>query len=647
MRQRLAILVLVPCLLAAWFSLSVHAQDAARPAPNGAPAAPGDQPAAPAPGAEQPGAAPGDAAKPADANAAPPAEAAPAPPPPKLDKYNDAHSVARLKGNSISWLRLGSVALIFFIWVLSADWINRDTQIYDLGYGKWNPIAFFPVFAVLILFVFPILLPLPANFYLALGLLSVAYLATYIPYVVTHNKSVPPHQKVYTADWFRYEFAELAGKVGWKIEHERKADYEKGAPVDLMAVAAPQERDNQANLITARQSPGYLLVKELIADMVDRRSDKCILDYSQQSVVARQHIDGVWHNGDARDRESGDVMLAVMKTLANLNAAERRKKQESKFAAKYKDHSYVCPISSQGVPTGERVVLQVLGGAQRAFKHYADLGMRQKMAEEWADCMGASKGIVILAAVPEGGLTTLTDVSLMETDRLLRDFVAIEEVHHRERDLENIEVTTFDATKGETAAGVLPALIRKYPNVYVMRDFSDQEAAKLLINEVRDDERLIVTNVHAKTAPEALLRMLQLKVPQKEFASVVTAVLCVRLIRRLCDACKVAYAPTPDLLKKLGIPAGKVEALYRVPKPEEIEKPCKECAGIGYKNRTGIFELLVVDDKIREVLVKAPKLDLVTKAARLAGMRPFQEEGLLLVAKGVTSLTELQRVLKE
>ncbi len=85
----------------------------------------------------------------------------------------------------------------------------------------------------------------------------------------------------------------------------------------------------------------------------------------------------------------------------------------------------------------------------------------------------------------------------------------------------------------------------------------------------------------------------------------------------------------------------------RVPKAEEIDKPCKECGGLGFKNRIGLFELLVVDDKIREILIKQPKLDLLTKAARLAGMRPLQEEGLLLVAKGITSLPELQRVLKE
>ncbi len=632
----IALFVLIASASVVSTSIS-RAQEPAAPAaaPPAATPAAGEAPAAAEPGA------------PADATAPP---AAPAD---KLDKnglphstYGDDHSILRLDNPSIFWLKLLGLWLLFLLWVRSADWVNRDSQIYNLGYGKWNAILFFPFLAVLLLFAFPIIVGLPF-FWVAFALMIVVYLATYVPYVVIRNKSVALHQKVFTPDWFRYEIALLANKIGIKMESERKADYEKGAPVDLMAIAAPEDRDNQANLIAARQSPGYLLVKDLIADMVEHRSDKCILDYTQQSVVARQHIDGVWHNGDTRDRESGDVMLAVMKTLANLSATERRKKQESKFAAKYKDHSFVCPISSQGVTTGERVVVQLLGGFQRAFKHYEDLGMRSKTAEQWADCMGQSKGLVLLAAMPEGGLTTLTDVSLMETDRLLRDFVAIEEEHHREREIENIEVTTYDATKGETASTVIPTLIRKYPNAYVLRDFSDPEASKLLINEVRDDDRLVVTNVHAKSAPEALLRILQLKAPQRDFAAVATAVLCERLIRKLCDTCKVAYTPTPELLKKLGIPPGKVETLFRVPKPEEIEKPCKECGGLGFKGRTGVFELLMVDDKCREVLVKQPKLDLLTKAARLAGMRPFQEEGLLLVAKGVTSLAELQRVLKE
>jgi type II secretory ATPase GspE/PulE/Tfp pilus assembly ATPase PilB-like protein len=150
----------------------------------------------------------------------------------------------------------------------------------------------------------------------------------------------------------------------------------------------------------------------------------------------------------------------------------------------------------------------------------------------------------------------------------------------------------------------------------------------------------------AREAAEALLRLLALKLPAKQFASVVTGVLYQRLIRKLCPDCKVGYTPPPDVLKKLGIPPGKVQQLYRPPKPEEIEKPCQTCQGIGYVGRTGIFELLVVNDQMREILVKQPSLELLKKAARADGQRSLQEEAILLVAKGVTSLQELQRVLK-
>jgi type II secretory ATPase GspE/PulE/Tfp pilus assembly ATPase PilB-like protein len=592
---------------------------------------------------EQP-AAPADAAAPVDA--APAEEVpAPAPPPPKLDKWNDAHSIPRSAVSAVYWIKLLVIWLLFVIWVKSADWINRDSQIFDLGYGTWNPAIYFPFVIALVFFTFPIVLGV-AFFWLALGLLLLSYLAAYVPYTVVRNKAVALHERVFTPDWFRYEIATALNKVGMKIEAERKADYEKGAPVDMMAIDAPDERTNQANLITARQSPGYLLVKELVAEMADRRSDRTMLDYTQQTVMTRQLIDGVWHNGRTTDRESGDVMLAVIKVLSNLDMTDRRKKQSGRFGAKYKAHSYVLPVVSQGVKTGERVVIDLMGGQRASYKTYDDLGMRKKLAEQWAEQLVRDKGLLIISGLPEGGITTTTDVSIMETDRLLRDFVAIEEEKHRERELENIDVTTYSAEKGETPTTILPALIRKYPNVYVCRDFVVAEAAKMLINEI-DEDRLVITTIQAKDATETLLRMLQKGVPQREFAKHVSAVLCVRLIRKLCETCKVAYEPTPDLAKKLGLPEGKVESLFRTPKPEEIEKPCVTCGGLGYIGRTAVFELLLVDDQIRKILLKEPKLELLKKAAKAAGMRSFQEEGVLLIAKGVTSLAELQRVLKQ
>jgi type II secretory ATPase GspE/PulE/Tfp pilus assembly ATPase PilB-like protein len=562
----------------------------------------------------------------------------------KVDKWNDGNSIYRYTYAPIHWVKWLVIFLVYLVWVKSADWVNRDTQIFNLGYGKWNSILFFPFAALITTIALPYFVGSP-NFIAAAIVLPLVYLVTFVPYVVIRNRAVQPYQKVFTPAWFRFELAQLGSKVGLKIDAERKADYEKGAAVELMASGGADDRVNQANLITARQSPGYLLVKELVADMVGRHSDRVILDYTQEAVTARYLIDGVWHNGEARERESSDVMLAVMKTLANLNAAERRKKQSGKFAAKYQDHSYMCPLDTQGVQTGERVMLSLLGGYQRSFKSYEDLGMRSKLAEQWSALMGRDKGLLLIAAMPEGGLTTLTDVSLLETDRLLRDFVSIESEHHRERDIENIEATTYNPAAGETPATILPKLIRKYPNVYVLRDFSDPEAARLLLKEI-DEDRLVITSVHSKEAAEAPLRLLQMKIPQRDLAQKLTAVLSMRLIRKLCDSCKVAYAPTPDLLKKLGIPAGKVEALFRTPKPEELEKPCLECGNIGYKGRTGLFELMIVDDKIREVIARAPQLELLRKAARVAGMRTLQEEGLLLVAKGVTSIAELQRILK-
>src|SRR4029078_3284949 len=205
-------------------------------------------------------------------NAAAAEAAAPAARAEKLDKYNDAHSNAmrKFKKGFIAWPKLLLILLLILIWVRSCDWINQDTQIFDLGYGKWNPIELFPFLVILLLFAFPILVGF-ANFWLAFGLLFACYLACFIPYVVLRNKAVQLHQKVFTPDWFRYELAYLAGKVGIKMEGERKAEYEKGASVDLMAMGWADERDNQANLIPARQSPGYLLVKEIVADMVYRR----------------------------------------------------------------------------------------------------------------------------------------------------------------------------------------------------------------------------------------------------------------------------------------------------------------------------------------------------------------------------------------
>jgi len=565
--------------------------------------------------------------------------------PPAADVEGQAANIFSLQAQALGFsilliLKLLLLFLVMLMWIAAGDWVNRDTQTYKLGWYKWNPILFFP-FAFIVLAMF--FLPVPM--FIKLPILLVVFLSTWIPYVLVHNKNVEPHETVLTGPWWRYVLASLGSKVGIKVDAERKAEYEKGAPVQLLAMGAEDTNTNNANLLSARHSPGYLLAKDLIVEMKGKRCSRMLLDFTKQSVNVRHEIDGVWHGGEPRERESNDVMLAVIKTLANLNAKERKKKQSGKFGAKYKGKSYICPLVTQGVATGERVIVTLLGEKKQLF-NYNDLGMREGLQQRWAEQMAAEQGLLVLATLPGDGLTTITNISVNETDRLMRDFAAIEDLNHPEDEIQNLKVTTYDSAAGESPATILPKLIRTYPNVYVCRDLVNVESAQLLIGEVRD-EHLVITNIRARESTEALLRLLQMKIPAKDLASSVKAVLYQRLIRLLCPDCKVVYTPPGEVLRKLGIPSGKIEQLYRPPKGEEINKPCPTCQGLGYKGRTGVFELLLVTDQIRELLVKQPKLSLLKKAARASRQRSLQEEGILLVAKGITSVPELMRILKQ
>ena len=235
------------------------------------------------------------------------------------------------------------------------------------------------------------------------------------------------------------------------------------------------------------------------------------------------------------------------------------------------------------------------------------------------------------------------NVVLRNADRFVREFAAVEDESNRYEPVENVPVTTYKSAEGQTPATVLPSLFHLEPQVAIVRDLVNSETVELLVAEV-SKPRMIVSTIRAKDCIEAIYRVLALGVPASDFAPVLNGVLCQRLIRKLCETCKEAYAPTPQVLAQLGL-AGRVQALYRP--PQKREGVCPECGGVGYLGRTGIFELLVMNDALRQTLAANPKPDVFRQLAQKAGLRTIQDEGILLVAKGVKSLQELMRVLKQ
>lgn len=549
----------------------------------------------------------------------------------------DVSKMDRGPGFYLSWIKLAAAWIVFIAWVATADWLNADAQRHRLNFALWNPLMVFPFAAALLAFWF-------IPYYAAgIALLVLAWVVPSLVYVVQRNGKVEAHERVLTPDHLRFVAAERLRPLGIKIQAQRKRSDEIGPPIKLVAQGGATPADDNARYFTARNLPGFLPAKELIYDAITRRADSIMLDYTAQAVSIRQQIDGVWHNGDTRDRENGDAILAVLKTLAALNPNERRARQQGKFTVQQEKLKWVVTIATQGTQTGERVVTQFDDNSAR-FQKLPDLGMREKLIEQVKELLGERRGIVLLSAPPKGGLTSLTNAVLGSSDRYTRSFVAVEDVQKPEKPIENIPVTTYDSKAGETPLTVLPKMARLYPDVIVCRDFVSGETVDFLCGQTEED-RLVVAGIRAKEAVEALLRVLTLKVPPARFAPVVLGVINTRLIRKLCETCREAYQPPPNLLQQLRIPAGKVEAFYRP--PQQPEQVCPDCGGIGFLGRTAIFEILVMNDHLKTVLAKTPKLEILRQEARKQGMRGLQEEGILLVAKGVTSLQELMRVLKE
>jgi type II secretory ATPase GspE/PulE/Tfp pilus assembly ATPase PilB-like protein len=281
--------------------------------------------------------------------------------------------------------------------------------------------------------------------------------------------------------------------------------------------------------------------------------------------------------------------------------------------------------------------------------------MRDKMREQFKPLLDATQGFVIISApAGGGGLTTTWKLTLQTADRYVRDFISLESKSNPEDEFINVGQVFFEPS--QSLAEILDKLLLKQPDVFVVPEMVNTESLERMIDQTNNHHKMVFTRTSAKDAVEALFKILALKPQMSDFAQAVTAVLNSRLIRKLCEGCRQPYQPPPQLLQKLGIPPGRVANFYKEwtpPPPEQqvdskgrpIEIPiCQKCNGVSYLGRTAIFELLVINDEIRKALVTQPNPDAIRRVAKASGHRGLQEEGILLVAQGVTSLNELQRV---
>jgi type II secretory ATPase GspE/PulE/Tfp pilus assembly ATPase PilB-like protein len=436
-----------------------------------------------------------------------------------------------------------------------------------------------------------------------------------------------------------------------------------GPPV-LFKAAGGDRNENEANLIKVRQSPGIITAKELFFNVIEKQSRRILLDFTRQAVAGGFDVDGIMHRIAPMDPSTGDTMLAVLKTLANLNVRERRARQDGGFSVRLEKEQLDCTLTSQGTKTGERVLIK-LEPKERLHKNLADLGMREKTVAHFKTLVGRPledeipppvKGLFILSAPANGGLSTIWRVGLEVTDRYMNSCVCIDSETPTEPEVENVKAVSFDPRKPEELKGIMTKLFREQHDMYLFPRMPNREILDVMCQQIVDEEIVVFIGVQANDSAEALLRIKSLNPNPENFSQAVTAVLNMRLVRRLCEHCKQSYRPNPALLQKLRVPPDRVSTLYREwqpPPPDEEPKRkkgepevCPNCNGVGYRGRLGLFDLLEVNDQIRKALVQQPQLELIRQLAQRAGSHTLQEEGILALVQGLTTIKELQRAMK-
>ncbi|MBI3467351.1 MAG: type II/IV secretion system protein, partial [Planctomycetes bacterium] len=430
-------------------------------------------------------------------------------------------------------------------------------------------------------------------------------------------------------------------KVGIRLGEGQEEEVQIGPPIKFIGKGITQTSEDPSRVKAAEQASGYLSAKELVYDAIVRRSTDIHLEPKKDQIAVRYRIDGMLNAAEPFDRGTGDSVINVFKVLAAMDITEKRKPQDGSFAAETEGRHVDFRCASQGTMEGEKLSLRILDKSA-SITRLQDLGMRDKMVEQIRALVTQPHGMVIAAGPTGAGKTTSLYASLREIDRFTRNIITIEEPI--EYHLDNVTQIEINRKTDQTFGGSLRSVLRQDPDVIMIGEIRDEETAKIAC-QAATTGHIVFTTIHANDAITALFRLLDLGVEPFLVSSALSVVFSQRLVRKLCDHCKEPYKPKPEFLKKANLPTDKIDVFYREPKNANPEQVCPHCGGSGYRGRTGIFELLVITDKIRELLKEKPSMTAIKAEARKNGMLYLQEDGLRQVIKGVTAVQELMRVI--
>ena len=405
------------------------------------------------------------------------------------------------------------------------------------------------------------------------------------------------------------------------------------AGVDEDDVSVVEHNDENLDLEKmAGESPVIRYVNYLIFNAVKEGASDIHIEPQEKKVQIRYRIDGIMFEAQNPPPSMKAAIVSRIKIMANLDIAERRVPQDGRIRAMVHGRKLDLRVSTLPMVAGEKVVMRILD-TKSIQVDLDDLGFGEDALRIWTNQIKNPHGIVLVTGPTGSGKTTTLYASLNKMDRVKLNISTAEDPV--EYHLGGINQTPVNEKIGMSFAAALRALLRQDPDVIMVGEIRDFETAKTAI-QASLTGHLVLSTLHTNDAPSSITRLINIGVEPFLIGGAVNACLAQRLVRKICSNCKEMYTPDAEVAEALEM-QGITGQLPR-------GAGCDKCRGTGYSGRLGLYELLVINDALRDAIARNPS---VTEFRRLCveqGMNTLRRDGFHKVQQGLTTVDEILRV---
>jgi general secretion pathway protein E len=397
------------------------------------------------------------------------------------------------------------------------------------------------------------------------------------------------------------------------------------------------ELDEPQDLLDATdEAPIIRLVNSVLFQAVRQRASDIHFESFERGLVVRYRIDGVLYPVLTPPKHLQASIIARLKIMAGLNIAEKRLPQDGRFAIRTAGKDVDLRVSVLPTSHGERVVLRLLEKENRLL-NLSEMGFSKERLAVIHQLIQLAHGIILVTGPTGSGKTTTLYAALTHINSPDKNIITVEDPV--EYQLLGVGQMQVNPKINLTFAAGLRSILRQDPDVIMIGEIRDRETAEIAIHASLTGH-LVFSTLHTNDAASAATRLIDMGIEPFLVASSVVAVLAQRLLRRICPDCKRPYRASEDELSRLDLPPGSAVTLYR-------GAGCAACSQTGYRGRTGIFELMVLDDDIRRLIGGKSDSTAIKQTAIAKGMVTLKHEGTERVIQGHTTLEEVMRITQQ